>query len=64
MSDEWEDLRPDSGDYGISVKEALSDVACFFASIVLAALRILLAVAPLVFAVVLLLAAAKYLTGW
>ena len=34
MNDDWEDLMPDSGDYGISPLEAAHDVVVFLAKIV------------------------------
>lgn len=31
--EDWEELMPDSGDYGITVGEAVKDVAAFFAQV-------------------------------
>ena len=34
MNEDWEDLMPDSGENGISIQEAIGDVAVFFAKVV------------------------------
>ena len=47
MDDEWDELATDSGDNGISVWEALCDVAAFFVEI-LAALLLLALVMGLI----------------
>ncbi len=51
MDDDWDDLRPDSGDFGISLKDALVDVAVFAARIFAVVLIAALVIGSVVYAV-------------